>query len=862
MSDSKIFGSSAATIFLIGASAPAAQFYASQVIGTVVGSDQPIAFSDPTQALGGPTGAGSGAGSVYVYKLGNGGSITLGFSGGAITNGSGADFIVFANPFYVSGNSNADFAELSFVQVSTDGVHFVQFPDYSATTSDPGPFGSINPSNVSGFAGVTPVYANTNSPANGGNDINPFNPAVAGGDAFDLSTLAALPAAETLEQEGFLNLNDIQYVCIVDVIDGVSVDSNRNTIYCPGSGADVDSVAVINGVLPPTSLTWNNSGAGSPTNGETWDTTNNNWNNGTSATTYSDGSSVTFNDNNNGHYAVTLNTAVSPESVTVSNSSGNYTISGAGDIGGTGSLTKSGTGTLTLSTVNTYAGGTNVTAGTLVVGVNGALPDGDVSVTGGTLRLAASTGLAQLTSLSITGNGMLDLANNRIIINYGGSADPIASIAAWIAGGYADGTWSGTGITSSSAALNSASYGIGYADSADPGNPAGLASGEIEIMYTLLGDANLDGKVNGTDFDLLATNFNEAVTNGWDEGDFNYDGRVNGEDFLLLAQNFNQFASQSDLAALDSFAAANGISLANVPEPASGVMIVMAGFGILHRRKRRAFTLVELLVVIGVIAILVGLILPTIADSREAAQSTQCQSNLQQLVIASLNYAGDNQGYWPPSSLNFLTSNLSRWHGTRSTTNDPFNFLPSANNVGSCLYPYLSGYLGTAGIRACPDFVPSITSGYLAFEASAGGYGYNYGYVGSSIDIPSMWPNIAGPSEIDQSVGNVPAKMNMIFRSSAKIAFADAAMGQAGNQLIEYSFLEPPSQYWAPVWYTSSPSIHFRHRNHANIAWADGHVTSELFAWTYPGSNVYGANNTLLHLGYFGPQDNSLFQRN
>ena len=55
---------------------------------------------------------------------------------------------------------------------------------------------------------------------------------------------------------------------------------------------------------------------------------------------------------------------------------------------------------------------------------------------------------------------------------------------------------------------------------------------------------------------------------------------------------------------------------------------------------------------------------------------------------------------------------------------------------------------------------------------------------------------------------------------------------------------------------------HFRHRNHANVAWADGHVTSELFTWTYPGLNGYGASNTLLNLGFFGPTDNSLFQRN
>ena len=208
----------------------------------------------------------------------------------------------------------------------------------------------------------------------------------------------------------------------------------------------------------------------------------------------------------------------------------------------------------------------------------------------GTLKLGPSIGAVNLTGLAVTGSAVLDLNNNHIFVNYAGSPDPISSIAAWIKSGYTSGAWTGAGIDSSAAASNP-SYGIGYADAADPGNPAGLAPGQIEIAYTLLGDANLDGKVNGTDFNLMATNFNQAVTNGWDKGDFNYDGKVNGSDFVLLADNFNQFASQSavsaaDLAALDSFAAANGISLAKVPEPASAGTLVMAGLGILRRRRR------------------------------------------------------------------------------------------------------------------------------------------------------------------------------------------------------------------------------------------------------------------------------------
>jgi autotransporter-associated beta strand protein len=367
---------------------------------------------------------------------------------------------------------------------------------------------------------------------------------------------------------------------------------------------DPDGIAVV----VPSKLTWNN--AGGSGDGLSWDTVQQNWNDGTDAVFYSDGDSVTFNDANNSMssggsnpnaYNVTLNTTVAPASIVVNNCLGNYSISGNGTIGGTSSLTKSGTGTLTLSTANTYSGGTIVCGGLLVIeptrSTTSALPNGALTISGsGNIQLAnnvtagspPATSNVNITSLSISGNGTLDIGNNRIIIDYSSDAtDPIASIAAWISSGYAAGTWAGAGITSSAAAFNSGSYSIGYADGADPGNPAGLYRGQIEIMYTLLGDANLDGKVNGTDFNLMATNFNQAVTTGWDKGDFNYDGKVNGNDFVLLADNFNQSAvSAADLAALDAFAVANGISLANAPEPACAGMMVMAGLGIVRRRRR------------------------------------------------------------------------------------------------------------------------------------------------------------------------------------------------------------------------------------------------------------------------------------
>jgi hypothetical protein len=132
-----------------------------------------------------------------------------------------------------------------------------------------------------------------------------------------------------------------------------------------------------------------------------------------------------------------------------------------------------------------------------------------------------------------------------------------------------------------------------YADSADPGNPAGLATDQIEIKYTLLGDANLDGVVNGTDFTILASNLGKSVS-GWDEGDFNYDGVVNGIDFTELVGNLGKSASgadvvlpASDYAAIDAFAAANGL-MADVPEPTTLGLLGLAAVGILARRRRIA----------------------------------------------------------------------------------------------------------------------------------------------------------------------------------------------------------------------------------------------------------------------------------
>jgi len=68
------------------------------------------------------------------------------------------------------------------------------------------------------------------------------------------------------------------------------------------------------------------------------------------------------------------------------------------------------------------------------------------------------------------------------------------------------------------------------------------------------------------------------------------------------------------------------------------------------RRQRRAFTLVELLVVIGIIALLISVLMPALNAARSAARLVQCQSNLKQIYNAILFYANGNQGLLPYQS--------------------------------------------------------------------------------------------------------------------------------------------------------------------------------------------------------------------
>lgn len=137
------------------------------------------------------------------------------------------------------------------------------------------------------------------------------------------------------------------------------------------------------------------------------------WNVGAAATfwngrrlcSFVNGNPVIFDAGGASNTAINLAATVAPSSL-VFDSSANYTISGAGLMSGSTSLLKKGVGQLTLSTANTYSGGTSIEAGTVVSGHASALGTGTVTLAGGTWamgRLSPSNAVVVTADSAISG---------------------------------------------------------------------------------------------------------------------------------------------------------------------------------------------------------------------------------------------------------------------------------------------------------------------------------------------------------------------------------------------------------------------------------------------------------------------------
>lgn len=244
------------------------------------------------------------------------------------------------------------------------------------------------------------------------------------------------------------------------------------------------------------------------------------------------------------------------------------------------------------------------------------------------------------------------------------------------------------------------------------------------------------------------------------------------------------------------------------------------------RSRSRAFTVIELLVVITIILILIGLLLPAVAAAYRSAMEYECQNNLHQLAIVVATYCADNDGYFP-----------------RATG---LKVLPSAND-------WL--YVGKANPQA-------IANGILVAAGRIGKTDLYY----CPIDVDSgLLRSKQPPSYVGFNFK--PPKCQMSYVINGSITYGDTLFGTGKNQerrvrrfsefdpndflFIEESEDSPFDQAFMNPNSTGNYTITKRHHGGGYVAYMDGSVqwwSQEDFnleaARVYTGSDDWYKNAT------------------
>jgi fibronectin-binding autotransporter adhesin len=270
-------------------------------------------------------------------------------------------------------------------------------------------------------------------------------------------------------------------------------------------------------------------------------------------------------------------------------------------------LTFSGGGNLQLAPTPNYSSG-GVNSVTVNDGSTVAITIGSNASAGVTHGLLST----QAVYFASSSAGSLDVGKNDLDI----ARQPVSTVTAAVAGGYNFGKWNGPGIVSSAAAQNSAhltALGV-IANDNGSGTPlygsggvisqtfdgASPADSDTLVKYTYYGDANLDGKVDGSDYsridaayaaDLAYLTANPGGTSfpytGWYNGDFNYDGSVDGTDYALIDNAFNNQGAPVSSSAVVADSTAQVAGTAAVPEPAVSGIAAMTAAALIRRRRGR-----------------------------------------------------------------------------------------------------------------------------------------------------------------------------------------------------------------------------------------------------------------------------------
>ena len=211
--------------------------------------------------------------------------------------------------------------------------------------------------------------------------------------------------------------------------------------------------------------------------------------------------------------------------------------------------------------------------------------------------------------------------------------------------------------------------------------------------------------------------------------------------------------------------------------------------------SRSAFSLLELLVVIGVIGVLAGLLFPALSVAKSKARRISCVSNLHHLGIAGMLYWDDHEG------------RAFRYRGEANDGGDLYWFgWIQRGAEGERGFDgdqgKLAAYIGKSGVRICPSLNYLSSTYKLKATGASFGYGYNLHLSPAS-----------GP-EPEVNVNSVERPVETAF-------LADA--GQVNTWQSPASDTNPMMEEF---YYVSAfeSTTHFRHAKVANIVYIDGHV--------------------------------------
>ena len=153
-------------------------------------------------------------------------------------------------------------------------------------------------------------------------------------------------------------------------------------------------------------------------------------------------------------------------------------------------------------------------------------------------------------TLSITGTGKLDLADNKLITNTAagtatggvyngvqGDVQRASNFGAWDSAGLTTSMPDAlAGLTTIGVATGEQVRGLGATDT-DTFAGQTITGASTIAMYTYAGDANLDGTIDGGDYGIIDNFVQVPGASGYANGDFNYDGVIDGGDYGIIDNN-------------------------------------------------------------------------------------------------------------------------------------------------------------------------------------------------------------------------------------------------------------------------------------------------------------------------------------